>query len=142
ALVALGGPLVFLPEKPHDPLAEVHGVGEVDGGLDADDEEGRHTHGLPVLRHAPVARRAGDDALDHHVWAGDLEEDLEEGDADGDGEAHLDGDEEDAEEGGHAGEEVELVDLPQPGGAPDVDEADHGGDDDRREDHAPSPHIF
>uniref|UniRef100_J3MB69 Uncharacterized protein n=1 Tax=Oryza brachyantha TaxID=4533 RepID=J3MB69_ORYBR len=135
ALVRLESPLFFLPEKPHDPLDEVHGVGEVDRRLDADDEEGRHPHGLPVLHHAPVALRAGDDALDHHVRPGHLQQDLEQRDADGDGEAHLDGDEEDAEEGGHAGQEVELVNLPELGGALEVDEADHRRDDDRRQDH-------
>lgn len=46
-------------------------------------------------------------------------------------ESHLHGEEEDAEEGTQTSQEVELVHLPEPSRRPEIDEADHGRDDDR-----------
>lgn len=47
-----------------------------------------------------------------------------------DGEAILNGDEEDAEEGAKQDEEVELVDLPDLVGGGDIDEAEYSGQND------------
>jgi len=68
------------------------------------------------------------------VGSGDVEEDFDEGDADGDEQTDLHGHEEHAEEGAHDGQEVELVDLPDEIRGFHVDECRDGGDDDGGQD--------
>jgi hypothetical protein len=89
AAAARGALLLLVANEPRDPLDQVHGVGEVDHRLNADDEELQRPDDVPVLHHAAVALCPADEPLDHHVGPGHLQQDLEQREAHDNGEARL-----------------------------------------------------
>jgi len=117
------------------PLAQVAGVSEVDGRVDAQHEHAGHRLRGGVLVHPPVDHGVGDVAEHRGPWPRDEQQDAEEGDGDGDDQADLDAAEDDAQVGADADAEVHLVHLPQVDRGLVVDEPQHRGDDDRRQHH-------